>query len=203
MKIVVASNNKHKLSEIRQILSEDKYDILSLKDVNLEIEPEETGVTFEENALIKAHAVFDALKDKMKDKFYVLADDSGLEVDYLLGLPGVMSARYSGDMSENKDKSNNAKLLKELNGVPQEDRKAAFVCAIAFIGKKKEIVLRGKSEGYIIEEEKGFDGFGYDPLFFSVPLAKTFAEATANEKNSVSHRGRALELLKKELEKKG
>ena len=201
MKIVVASNNKNKIIEIREILCEQEYEILSLKDVNLDIDPEEIGNTFEENALIKAKAVYNALKDKIEDKFYVLADDSGLVVEYLNGQPGVLSARYSGDNSENKDKSNNKKLLRELSGVSIEDRKAAFVCAIAFIGKKKEIIVTGKSEGYIILEEKGFKGFGYDPLFYSTPLAKTFAEASSIEKNSVSHRGMALKNLKKELEK--
>lgn len=201
MKIVVASNNKHKLSEIREILKDEKYEILSLKDVDLDIDPEENGSTFEENAYIKAKAVYDALKDRMKDKFYVLADDSGLMVDYLDGKPGVLSARFSGDMSENKDKSNNKKLLKELEGVPIDKRTAAFVSSVVLLGKKKDIRVTGRSEGYIILEEKGFEGFGYDPLFFSKPLGKTFAEATSVEKNSVSHRGRALDALKKELKK--
>ena len=137
----------------------------------------------------------------MKDKFYVLADDSGLMVDYLDGKPGVLSARFSGDMSENKDKSNNKKLLKELDGVPIDKRTAAFVSSVVLLGKKKDIRFTGRSEGYIILEEKGFEGFGYDPLFFSKPLGKTFAEATSVEKNSVSHRGRALDALKKELKK--
>lgn len=203
MKLIVASNNEHKTREIREMLEASKYEVLSLKDVKVDIDPEETGETFEENAYMKAKAIYEEIKKKKNfdEKFYVLADDSGLMVDYLKGAPGVYSARYSGDTSINKDKSNNKKLLEDLKNVPKDERKAQFVCALVLLGKKKDIRVKGKSEGYIIEEETGLEGFGYDPLFLSKDLGKTFAEATSVEKNSVSHRARALEKLKKELEK--
>lgn len=203
MKLIVASNNEHKTREIREMLEGSKYEVLSLKDVKVDIDPEETGKTFEENAYIKAKAIYEEIKKKKNfdEKFYVLADDSGLMVDYLKGAPGVYSARYSEDTSINKDKSNNKKLLEDLKNVPKDERKAQFVCALVLLGKKKDIRVKGKSEGYIIEEETGLEGFGYDPLFLSKDLGKTFAEATSVEKNSVSHRARALEKLKKELEK--
>ncbi|MFB0958036.1 RdgB/HAM1 family non-canonical purine NTP pyrophosphatase [Proteiniclasticum sp. QWL-01] len=210
MKIIVASNNQHKIKEIREMMNEFGFEVHSLKDEGIKLEPEETGATFMENAAIKARAVYEYIKTAekkdpaKKDKksyrdILVLADDSGLAVDYLGGAPGVYSARYAGKQAD--DAANNAKLLADLKGVPMEKRTARFVCAMVLVGHKKEIRVQGETQGYVIEEQKGFQGFGYDPLFFSSDLTKTFAEATALEKNSVSHRGRALQELKKELKK--
>lgn len=209
MKIIVASNNHHKISEIREVLVEFGYEVHSLKDEGIRLEPEETGKTFRDNALIKARAVYEYIRDRDKQdgkngkkaykEILVLADDSGLAVDYLNGAPGVYSARFAGTQGD--DAANNRKLLEELKGVPMEKRRARFVCAMALVGHKKEITVQGETQGYVIEEEKGFQGFGYDPLFFSSDLAKTFAEASSLEKNSVSHRGRALQELRRELKK--
>lgn len=209
MKIIVASNNHHKISEIREVLAEFGYEVHSLKDEGIRLEPEETGKTFRDNALIKARAVYEYIRDRDKQdgkngkkaykEILVLADDSGLAVDYLNGAPGVYSARFAGTQGD--DAANNRKLLEELKGVPMEKRRARFVCAMALVGHKKEITVQGETQGYVIEEEKGFQGFGYDPLFFSSDLAKTFAEASSLEKNSVSHRGRALQELRRELKK--
>lgn len=210
MKIIVASNNRHKVEEIKAMFQDMDYEVRSLKDEGIAIEPEETGSTFEENAYIKARAVYDHIKNaekrdpQKKDKKeyrnnLILADDSGLAVEYLDGAPGVFSARWAGKAGD--DKANNQKLLAELKGVPMEQRQAKFVCAMVLIGHKIDIRVQGEAHGYIIEEEKGFHGFGYDPLFFSSDLAKTFAEASSLEKNHVSHRARALRELKKELMK--
>lgn len=208
MKIIVASNNQHKIEEIKEILQGLDFEVVSLRDEGIRLEPEETGDTFEANAYLKARAVYDyikaeAKKDPAKRELreyrnnLILADDSGLAVDYLDGAPGVLSARYAGKHSD--DKANRVKLLQELAGVPMEARKAKFVCSMVLIGHKLDIRVKGEAAGYIIEEEKGFHGFGYDPLFFSNDLGKTFAEASSIEKNHVSHRGRALKELKKEL----
>lgn len=210
MKIIVASNNQHKIKEIREVLAEFGFEVHSLKEEGIKLEPEETGTTFQENARIKARTIYEHIKEKekrdngKKDKkgykdILVLADDSGLAVDHLGGAPGVYSARYAG--TQGNDAANNRKLLEELRGVPMDQRSARFVCAMVLVGHKKEITVQGEARGYIIEEEKGFQGFGYDPLFFSSDLAKTFAEASSLEKNSVSHRGRALQELRKELKK--
>ncbi len=211
MRIIVASNNKHKVEEIKDILKGLDYEVLSLKDAGIQIDPEETGETFEENAYIKARAVYDHIKEQEKahpekkhKKEYrnnlILGDDSGLCVDHLKGEPGVYSNRWAGTPGDAE--SNNRKLLEELKGVPMEQRTARFVSAMVLIGHKIDIRVEGTAEGYIIEEEKGFHGFGYDPLFFSSDLAKTFAEASSLEKNHVSHRARALAKLKQELVKK-
>lgn len=200
MRVVVASNNQHKVKEIRAILKDLKIEVLSLKDVDIDVDVEENGKTFEENAYIKATEIYKILKDRGEAKdTYVLADDSGLMVDKLNGAPGIYSARYSG--SHGNDKANNKKLLEELKGVPMEERKARFHCSIVLIGKKKDIRAKGEALGYIIEEEKGFEGFGYDPLFHSIDLDKTFAESSEVEKNMVSHRFKALKKLKEEIKK--
>lgn len=206
----MASNNQHKIEEIKDMFKGMDYEIHSLKDEGIEIEPEETGATFEENAYIKAKSVYDHIKNEEKKNFLkndkkeyrnnlILADDSGLSVEYLDGAPGVLSARWAGKQGD--DRANNEKLLQELKGVPMEQRKAKFVCSMVLIGHKIDIRVQGEAHGYVIEEEKGFHGFGYDPLFFSSDLAKTFAEASSLEKNHVSHRARALKEMKKELAK--
>lgn len=193
-KAVLASGNKHKLQEIQEMLKDFNYEILSLGDVNLEdLEIEENGSSFEENALIKAKAVQDLIGG------VVLADDSGLEVDALGGLPGVHSARYAGE--HGNDGANNEKLLKALSGVAPEDKTARFVSAIAMVFEEDEpIVVRGCVEGLMIDEYRGTNGFGYDPLFYYPPLDKTLAEIEMAQKNQVSHRSEALKKLRKELE---
>ena len=184
-KIVVATNNSHKLKEIKEILK--GYEILSLKDIDFNDEIVEDGNSFEENALIKARTVYNYLKNKNLD-YLVMADDSGICCDALNGEPGIYSARYAG---EHDDKANRKKLIKELEG---KDKTAYFNCTIVlYYPNDSYKVFVGKTYGKIIEEEKGESGFGYDPIFYSNDLKKTFAEATEEEKNSVSHRGRALE----------
>ena len=190
-KIVVATNNSHKLKEIKEILK--GYEILSLKDIDFNDEIVEDGNSFEENALIKARTVYNYLKNKNLD-YLVMADDSGICCDALNGEPGIYSARYAG---EHDDKANRKKLIKELEG---KDKTAYFNCTIVlYYPNDNYKVFVGKTYGKIIEEEKGESGFGYDPIFYSNDLNKTFAEATEEEKNSVSHRGRALEKMKEEI----
>ena len=190
-KIVVATNNSHKLKEIKEILK--GYEILSLKDIDFNDEIVEDGNSFEENALIKARTVQNYLKNKNLD-YLVMADDSGICCDALNGEPGIYSARYAG---EHDDKANRKKLIKELEG---KDKTAYFNCTIVlYYPNDNYKVFVGKTYGKIIEEEKGESGFGYDPIFYSNDLNKTFAEATEEEKNSVSHRGRALEKMKEEI----
>lgn len=193
MKIVLATGNKDKLKEFREILN---CEIVSLSDIGFFEDIEETGETFEENALIKARAVKSFLKEK-GEKFVdclVVADDSGLCVDALNGAPGVKSARYSGEQCNYQ--ANREKLLREMKGI--KNRNAEFVCNIAVIyPDDTQKIFVGKSQGTILEEEKGNNGFGYDPVFYSLDLNKTFSQATKEEKNSVSHRGRALQEMKK------
>lgn len=195
-KAILASSNKHKLEEIQEILKEFDYELLTLSDVGLgDLEIIEDGETFEENSYIKAKTVLD-LK-----KVITIADDSGLEVDYLNGAPGVYSARYAGDHVSYSD--NNKKLLEALIGVPEEDRTARFVTVITMLFENGEkIVARGEVEGIIGTELKGNGGFGYDPLFYVPKIGKTFAECTSDEKNKLSHRANALVQLKEILSKR-
>ncbi len=187
-KLVLASNNKGKLNEIRAIL-DGKYEVLSLSDCNVEIDPEETGSTFEENAIIKAKAVYDAVR------MPVISDDSGLEVYSLGGEPGVYSARYAGE--EHSDAANNAKLLQNLED--KADRKAAFVCCAVYYDGERTVTAPGRVEGEILYAPQGDGGFGYDPLFYSVELKKSFGLASFEEKNSVSHRSRAFKALSEKI----
>ena len=190
-KIVIASNNKGKIREFRQILS--SYEVLSLADCNINVDVEETGKTFEENALIKAKAIYEIIKVP------VISDDSGLVVDALGGEPGVYSARYAGE--EHNDEANNALLLKNLED--KTDRSAKFVCCVVMYGNGGEIAVgTGEVLGEILHEECGEGGFGYDPIFFSSELGKSFGEATDEEKNSVSHRARAIQDLLSKLQDK-
>ncbi len=187
-KMVVATGNANKLREFSQLFID--YEVVSQKEMGFSEEVEETGVTFAENALIKARAAAKALGVP------ALADDSGLCVTALGGAPGVYSARYSGD---HNDKSNREKLLKELGD--SVDRTAYFQCAIALVYPNgKELVAEGRTYGNILFEERGEGGFGYDSLFESVDLKKSFGEATAEEKNAVSHRNRALKALLEKLD---
>lgn len=190
-KVIIASNNQHKIMEIKSIIGEFFDDILSLKEAGISIEVEENGKTFEENAYIKANEI-----QKITGEM-VLADDSGLEVYHLNNAPGVISARYAGE--HGNDKKNNQKLIKELEGVPFEKRGARFVCSMVFLTPKGRINANGYVEGIIGYEEKGNNGFGYDPLFVIPSLNKTFAELDSSEKNMISHRKRALEDLKNKL----
>lgn len=194
-KLIVASNNEHKIIEIKQMLADFPFEVISLKEANIDVNIEETGTTFEENSYIKASEIFKLTKDCL-----VLSDDSGLMVDSLDGAPGVYSARFAGEHGNSNE--NNEKLLLLLQGKSFTERKARFVCVLVLvIGKDKVISVRGEVEGYIAETESGKDGFGYDPLFYVPEHHMTFAEMSGELKNSMSHRGRALEKLKVELGK--
>ena len=193
-KLIVASNNQHKIEEIKEMLKEFNLDVISLKEAGIDIDVEENGTTFAENAHIKAYEIFKIVKDAM-----VLADDSGLMVEALNGEPGVYSARYAGE--HGNDKKNNEKLLSKLKKFKFEDRKAKFVCAMELIiDEARTIAVQGEVEGYILEEQRGENGFGYDPLFYVPEYKKTTAEMTPEEKNSISHRGKALKNLKKSID---
>ncbi|AEF16790.1 MULTISPECIES: XTP/dITP diphosphatase [Thermoanaerobacterium] len=187
MKIVVASHNKHKVDEIREFFKGD-YEVLSADDIGSYDEVEETGKTIEENALLKARAIA-YLTDEL-----VIADDTGLFVDYLDGEPGVYTARFAGVNATYED--NNNKLLNLLKGVPMEKRKATFKTVIALIYKGREAIIEGKVDGRIIDAPRGQYGFGYDPIFYVDEIGKTLAELTLEEKNKVSHRANALKKLK-------
>ena len=189
-RLVIASNNFGKIKELRALLG-GMYDVYSMREVGVTDDIEETGETFEENALIKARAVMG------RTGCAALADDSGLAVEALGGRPGVHSARYSGVHGD--DEANNRLLLKELDGVPAP-RRAQYVAAIALCAPgKDEIVATGACAGEILREYRGTGGFGYDPLFLSEDLGVTFAEADEADKNRVSHRARAIEALLKSL----
>lgn len=199
MKFVVASTNQGKIKEIKKVLGETSLDVVSMAEIGFNEDIEETGTTFEENALIKAQAVAEKAGS---DDIIVMADDSGLEVDALNGAPGVYSARYAGEGATDSDR--NAKLLRELINVPENRRQARFVSSIAVVMPgSKNFVVRGTCEGIVAFEPKGDNGFGYDPLFYIPEYNCTMAELSMEEKNKISHRGRALvkmvERLKKEM----
>lgn len=193
-KVVLASNNDHKLVEIRNILKGLSIDVISLKEAGIDIDVVEDGITFEENSYKKASEV------KKLTNYSVIADDSGLEV-YALDLkPGVYSARYSGENAT--DEENNQKLLKDMENVDDEERGARFVTVITLITPDNEkIVARGEVRGKIENSQSGENGFGYDPLFTPDGYSKTFGELSMNEKNTMSHRSRALENLKNKLKR--
>ncbi|MBO4695252.1 MAG: XTP/dITP diphosphatase [Clostridia bacterium] len=185
MKLVLATNNAHKLSEIRQILGDRFEEILSLRDLGITQDIEETGTTLKENAIIKATTIMKITG------LPTLADDTGLMVDALNGEPGVYSARYAGEQHD--DKANVAKLLKNLEPYKGKERSAHFVtCMVIAYPNGKIRTVEGRTDGEITTSPSGKNGFGYDPVFYSYDLNKVFAEATPEEKNSVSHRGRAL-----------
>lgn len=196
--LVVASNNAHKIGEIREILKEDNIEVFSLKDLGIDIDVVEDGDTFMENAYKKAKEIYDYIVENKLGDYMVMSDDSGLSVDILKGEPGVYSARYAGEHGNSE--KNNEKLLKNLKEVPYEDRKARFICAMVLIdGENKIIKVQGEAEGYIIDNATGVGGFGYDPIFYVPEFKKTFAEMSSEDKNAISHRGKALNKLKKEL----
>lgn len=187
MELVIASNNKNKIIEITQILGNFFDKLYSLKDLGIDVEIEETGSTFYDNALIKAKEI------SRLTKMAAIADDSGLEVDALNFAPGVYSARYAG--IESNDCKNNDLLLKNMENIT--NRKARFVSSIVLYYPNGKIVsANGFTEGEILYERKGNNGFGYDPLFYSYDLKKSFGESEQDEKNQVSHRARALAQLK-------
>ncbi|MCI9252454.1 MAG: XTP/dITP diphosphatase [Lachnospiraceae bacterium] len=192
--IIFATGNEGKMKEIRLILEDLGAEILSLKDAGINIEIQEDAKTFEENAVIKAREVMRATGA------LVLADDSGLEIDYLNGEPGVYSARYLGDDTSYRIKNQN--LIDRLEGVPDEQRTARFVCAIAAAFPDGRIITaRGVIEGIIGYEERGEGGFGYDPIFWLPEYGCSTAELTMEKKNELSHRGKALREMKNELKK--
>ena len=173
------------------MLKDLPVEVKSLKEEGIEVDIEEDGKTFEENSKKKATEIANILKNKGCSDYIVMADDSGLEVDFLDGAPGVYSARYAGE--HGNDILNNEKLLGELKGVPAERRGANFVCQLALMDSKGNYIsIRGEVKGRILESLSGKDGFGYDPLFYYEPLGKSFGELTAEEKNKVSHRSVAL-----------
>ena len=194
MKIVLATNNKHKIKEIKDILSDSRLEILTLNDFKDFPKIEETGKTLEENAILKAKAIYQFTQ------VISFADDSGLEVDALDGAPGVLSSRFAGKHCSYKD--NNMKLLAFMENIPWEKRGATFVCVVAIAKDVDNIkTVRGEVRGIITTEEKGESGFGYDPLFYLPELDKTFAQLSFEEKNKKSHRAFAFRKAKELIEK--
>ena len=190
--LIFASNNKHKLEEISNLL-EGIVEIKSLKEIGLKGDIPETADTLEGNAAQKAEWVYS------RTGLDCFADDTGLEVDALDGAPGVYSARYAGEHGD--DAANNALLLKNLAEVAPEARTARFVCCIALVWPDgRELTVRGETEGLIIDEARGEGGFGYDPYFYYPPFGKTFSELSAEEKNAISHRGKAIAKLAEKLQ---
>ncbi len=190
-RLFVATGNKDKLCEIREILDNTGITIVGKADVEAYPEPAETGETLKSNALIKARAGF------VRTGLPCLADDSGLEVEVLGGRPGVHSSRYSGDNAT--DTENIIKLLGELGSLATSQRSAKYRCVIALVDGDHEVCWEGTSAGHITKERRGMNGFGYDSVFYSEVLKMTFAEASAKDKNRISHRGRALKLFEDEL----
>lgn len=192
MRIIFATGNEGKMREIRMIMGDLGMEILSMKEAGIQADIEENGTTFEENALIKAKGIASLCRD------IVLADDSGLEIDALNKEPGIYSARYMGEETSYHVK--NANLIQRLEGVAEEKRTARFVCAIAAVlPDGTEMTTKAAMEGIIGYEERGENGFGYDPIFWLPDCGKTTAELTAEEKNIRSHRGQALRLMKERL----
>ena len=191
-KLIFATSNAGKMKEVRSILADTGYEILSMKEAGIQVEVEGDGATFEENALIKARAVHEI------SHTLVLADDSGLEIDHLGKEPGVHSSRYMGEDTSYEIK--NARILERLDGVPKEQRTARFVCAIAAVFEDGRCVtVREAMEGYIGYEPQGENGFGYDPIFYLDLDGPSNAQISMEEKNRVSHRGKALRAMKKGL----
>lgn len=194
-KIIFATGNAGKMKEIRDILSDLPVQVLSMKEAGVRADIVEDGKTFAENAVIKARAIMEMTGE------VVLADDSGLEIDYLNKEPGIYSARYMGEDTSYRIK--NANLIQRLEGVPDEKRTARFVCAIAAAFPDGTVkTTEGTIEGRIGYEEKGANGFGYDPIFYVPEYGCTTAELSEEQKNKISHRGKALTAMKKKLAEK-
>ena len=195
-KLIFATGNQNKMREIREIMGEEDYEILSMKEAGIKCDIVEDGTTFEENSLIKAHAIAALAKDAI-----VLADDSGLEIDALNKEPGIYSARYMGEDTSYDIK--NAKLIERLEGVEKDKRSARFVCAVSAVYPDgTEDVVRGTIEGYIGWEPMGKNGFGYDPIFYLWDRNISTAAVPPEEKNAISHRGKALRMIKEKIEAK-
>ncbi|MGE7779570.1 XTP/dITP diphosphatase [Peribacillus sp. NPDC097264] len=191
--VIIATKNKGKANEFKNMFAAKGYEVKTLLDLPDSPDVEETGTTFEENAILKAEAI------AHKVGLFVLADDSGLIVDALDGRPGVYSARYAGE--DKVDEANTEKVLRELEGVPEEERTARFYCALALASPNQEtITVSGTMEGFITKQPIGTNGFGYDPIFFVKEQGKTNAELTKEEKNNISHRANALKALDEKLE---
>lgn len=188
MRVVIATGNQGKVREIREILG-SQFEVVSMKELGIEVDIEENGATFAENAAIKAHAVYELCGE------ITMADDSGLCVQALGGAPGVYSARYAGEGHD--DAANNEKLLREMQGV--EDRRAYFACAVCCVYPGGSFTVEGQCPGIIAETLQGEGGFGYDPLFYVPQYQKTFGQLSMEEKNTISHRGRALQLFAQEM----
>lgn len=194
-RIIFATGNQGKMREIKMILADLDVEVLSLKEAGIEADIVEDGATFEENAVIKAKTIMEMTGD------IVLADDSGLEIDYLNKEPGIYSARYMGEDTSYDIKNNN--LIGRLNGVPDEERTARFVCVIAAAFPNGDILTtKGTIEGIIGYEIKGSNGFGYDPIFYLPQYQCTTAELDMELKNELSHRGKALRAMKEQLKNK-
>lgn len=194
-RIIFATGNAGKMKEIRAIMADLDVEIVSMKEAGVDVEIVENGSSFEENAVIKARTIMEHTGE------LVLADDSGLEIDYLNGEPGIYSARYMGEDTSYHIKNNN--LISRLEGVEDEKRTARFVCAIAAAFPDGEILtVRDTVEGRIGYEEKGENGFGYDPIFYLPEYGKSSAQLSPEEKNRISHRGKALRKMKEELLKR-
>jgi len=196
MKIIFATGNENKLREIREITADMDIEIVSMKDAGYFTDVEETGTTFEENAYLKASAI------AAKCGLPTLADDSGLEIDYLGKEPGIYSSRYMGEDTPYPVK--NAELLRRMEGVPDEQRTARFVCAVCYVRPDgSSETVRATMEGRVAYEIAGTNGFGYDPIFFLPDKGCTSAELPPEEKNEISHRGKALRMMRDILEKEG
>lgn len=192
-RLIFATGNQDKLREIRAIMEGLDYEILSMKEAGIDIDIQENGTTFRENALIKARAINELCHE------LVLADDSGLEVDYMDKQPGVFSHRFGGEDTPYSIK--NQMIIDNLAGVPEEKRTARFVCAIAAVFPDgTELVKEAAMEGIIGYEEAGGNGFGYDPIFYLPEFGCTSAELSPEDKNAISHRGKALRMMREELE---
>lgn len=206
-RIVFATGNQGKLKEIKEIMKDIDVEVVSMKEADANVEVEETGTTFSENAALKAQGIADFLAERCKVQGIpftdiVLADDSGLEIDALNKEPGIYSARYMGEDTPYSEK--NANLIQRLDGVEVKDRSARFVCAIAAcVPGEATMHTRATIEGYIGYEEKGDNGFGYDPIFMVPEFGCTTAELSMEQKNRISHRGKALKEMKELLMQKG
>lgn len=186
MKILLATQNQGKVKELQELLVDAQIEVLSLRDIPDWEEVEETGLTFAENAAIKAHVAAE------RTGYIALADDSGLEVDALGGAPGVYSARYAGEPKD--DERNNERLLEALEEIPDEERTGRFRCALVIATPEgQEFLTEGTVEGRILRVRRGQEGFGYDPLFFLPDFGRTMAELTMIQKNKVSHRAQAMQ----------
>lgn len=191
-RLIVATQNKGKIAEINKLFAGMNFDVMSMGQAGMQTDIEETGKSFRENSLIKAKAVFDKMGGA------VLADDSGLEVDYLNGAPGIYSSRFAGEFATDTDKVQ--KLLQLMEGVPGEKRTARFVCAATLIFEDGTMLQeQAVCEGYIADEPKGNNGFGYDPVFFLPEFNMTMAQLDSDAKNKISHRAKALQLIKSRI----